>query len=800
MREHTGHALSVLEFPRVLEHVAARAGSEMARERIRGFLPSHDVEGAAGELRRVGAMMTFVEEAPAWTLPVIPDARKALRTLQVEESVLEPPDLEKVRALLAAARIVSREYDGRENEYPELTPLRVLLFVYEGLEDRIGRTVDEEGGVRDTASPELRRIRRRLRGAHGRVVGKLEAYLRTLDERFVVPDASVTVRGGRYVIPVRREGRRVVGGIVHDESHTGATLFVEPPLAVEFMNEIRGLEREERREVRRILDGVTRALRPHHHELSGSLDALVTLDTLWARARTAQAWGGVPPRLHGGEGGFRLVGARHPLLLESLPADEVVPYDLELLPHERALVVSGPNTGGKSVFLKAVGLIPALAQSGVVPPVEAGTELGVFASFFADIGDEQSIARNLSTFSAHLAHLSEIVTHADERSLVVMDEMGTGTDPAEGAALARAVVEELVGKGAMAFVSSHLSELKRLDGEGTGVVNASLQFDPERMEPTYHLVKGRPGRSYGLAIARRLGFPAPVLDRAESYRSGSEADLEDLLERLELREAEAARQQAELSRALEELRVLREEVEVRERALRDAEREAGERARKHARQELMEARAEVERAIAEVRAAVESPEELEAAAHRARSAVERAARKRAEKQRTTGGRVRRRASAADGPILGAVSTGDRVRVRATGATGTVLEVRSGRAVVEAGAFRMEVPAEDLEVLPPGEVAERASSRGTWSGPTVGAVETEIDLRGLRVDEVALNLGRALDRAVQEDLSEVRIIHGKGTGALRRRVGEILSEDPRVASFRMGAPNEGGAGVTVAVLR
>lgn len=791
----TRHALNVLEFDRVLERVAERAASEAARARIRALAPATALADARRELGRVAAAMRFADEKASWAVPPIPDVEGALRGLVAEGAVLEPIQLHRLAVLLTSSRLLGRELDGREEDYPELATIRERLVEDRDTEERIDRSVDGEGNVLDTASRELRGIRNRLKGAHARVVRQLEQYMRTLDERFVVADGSVTLREGRYVIPVRREGKGTVGGIVHDESQSGATLFIEPPVAIELMNQLRDLERQERREIRRILGELSGALVPRRAELRGAFEALVDFDTLFARARTALAWrAAVPELLDGGPAGLTLVGARHPLLLEAADdPEEVIPYDLEIAEGELALVVSGPNTGGKSVFLKATGLIAALAQSGVVPPVRAGTKLPVFGSFFADIGDEQSIAQSLSTFSAHLANLKRIVEGADHRSLVLIDEMGTGTDPSEGAALARAVLEELVARGALSVVSSHLGDLKKLDEEGSAIVNASLQFDPERMEPTYQLVKGRPGRSYGLAIARRLGFPGHVLDRAETYRTDEEADLEELLGRLEKREHEAERLVRELDEERRHTARLREELDARETKLREEERTAEVRAKEEARRELMEARAEVERAIEEVRSA--GTAEVEEASRRARRRVEEAAR-----ERRTSGRTGRR-TGPKGPVPD-LSPGDRVRVRSTGAKGEVLEVRSGRVMVEAGALRLEMPAADLEPLDPLPPEEESTRRrGGWTGPARDQqARMEVDFRGLRVDELDVELPRALDRALMDDLSELRIIHGKGTGALRQRVAELLDQDGRIREHRMGGPTEGGAGVTVATFR
>jgi len=788
----SGHALGVLEFTRALERIALRASSELGAERVRGLRPAAAATVVRSELGRVGAVMRFVDEKPSWGLPTIPDARSALADLGAAGSVLEPLQLHALGVLLTGSRLLGRELAARAGGDPELSTLRELLCEEREAEEVLGRSVDGEGQVLDTASGELKRIRNRLKGAHARIVRELESYMASLPDRYVVADASVSIREGRYVIPLRREGKGEVGGIVHDESHTGATVFVEPPVAVELMNQLRDLEREEGREIRRILGALSDRLRPIRDALRGSLDALVDFDSLHARARMALGWGAsVPEMLEPGSETLTIVQGRHPLLGDDGDAP-VVPFDLDLVPGERGLVVSGPNTGGKSVFLKAIGLLPALAQSGVVPPVGRGTQLPVFEAFFADIGDEQSIARSLSTFSAHLGNLSEIVRAADRSSLVLIDEMGTGTDPSEGAALARAVLEELVERGALVVVSSHLGELKRLDTENSGIVNASLQFDAERMEPTYRLVKGRPGRSYGLAIARRLGFPGEVLERAEGYRERGEAEMEDLLERLERREREAAELVDRLERERREALRLREDAERRESEVREAERTSEERTREEARRVLLEAREEVEEAIREVRTASEAGADLEEASRRARRRVETAARR--QRRRTR--KQRRHGEPPD------IDVGDRVRVHATGAKGKVVEVRAGRAVVEAGALRLELSLHDLDPVEGGPQPERdeAGAGSGWSGPTPDQARLEVDLRGLRVDELDIELGRALDDAILEDLAELRIIHGKGTGALRQRVGELLDGDGRVRSHRPGGPGEGGAGVTVATFR
>jgi DNA mismatch repair protein MutS2 len=453
------HALRVLEFPRVLEAVAGRAGSTLGRSALLAVRPGVDRGATGRELARVEETLRILREHPEWAPPLPPDARGPLRTLHLADAVLDPPGLLLLghllegSELLAASLVRMAKADESAPDGPDprekgregrrsaglLGKLRSRLPVLPEESGRIREILDQDGRVRDGASPDLRRIRRKLTDARNRIVRRLEAFLDGLPDRLRVPDASVSVREGRYVVPIRREGRSEVGGVVLGESGTGATLFVEPPLASQLMNELLELERADAAEIQRILRTATERLRPYRDKLEEGLGALVEFDTLWARALVARDWeASLPELLEPEEEGIRVIRGRHPLLVE-LGAGEVVPFDLELAPGERAVVVSGPNTGGKTVLLKALGLIVLLARSGILPPVGPGTRLPVFRRVLADIGDEQSIAESLSTFSAHLANAREIVEAAAPGTLVLIDEMGTGTDPAEGAALGRGI-------------------------------------------------------------------------------------------------------------------------------------------------------------------------------------------------------------------------------------------------------------------------------------------------------------------------------------------------------------------------
>jgi DNA mismatch repair protein MutS2 len=685
-----------------------------------------------------------------------------------------------------------------------LAPIVDRLVAQRTEEEAIERAVGEDGHLRDDASPALRRIRTQLRASHGELVRILERVMERLEAHHRAPDMSVTVRNGRYVIPVRREGRAAVGGIVHDASATGATLFIEPPAAIEFGNRIRELEADEFEEAERILRELTDRLRPHRDAMLDALDALTELDALFARARWAIEFRCASPRLARPREGFDIQDGRHPLLLAQAAAEgrEVIPFDLAMEAGERTLLVSGPNTGGKTVLLKAIGLLSALAQAGVPAPVREESRLAVFDDFFADIGDEQSIQASLSTFSAHLKNLAEILRLATGDSLVLVDELGSGTDPVEGSALGWAVLEELTGRGTTTIATTHLGTLKELATQVTGVVNASLQFDAVQLAPTYRLIKGVPGRSYGISIARRLQLPQQVVDRAEERLPQQERDIAALIERLEKKDAELAEREREAQAIADDARNRIQEVIRRERTVRERERDVEKRSREEARRYLLDARKEIDRTIKDLERKGEA--ELEEAARAARrKAEELAAAQGAQLERLDReeANARRREQRVAGPRAPAatqpVEAGSTVLVETLGGKrGRVVELRDHEAVVAVGVMKLTVPVKALRVTEP-EPQERAFVM-VGDLPEVHA-PTEIDLRGMRYDEAETAVLQALDMAIRADLRSLRIIHGKGTGALREAVSALLRKDTRVKAQRLGAWNEGGAGVTVAEL-
>jgi len=763
--------LETLEFPAALERVAAHAAGPLGAARVKARTPATDPAAIRAALAQVAELAALLLTDDTIRAEPVPDLAPALELLQVAGSALEGAALAGLGRGLAAARVVAADLGRLADRAPRTAALRVDPPPKE-LEQRLVKSLDPEGRVQDGASRALARARQAVRDARDRLVARLDAILGGLDPNDRAPDASVTLRGGRYVIPVRTTARAKIGGIIHDESATRSTVFLEPPEVIELGNALRAAEAEEQREVLRVLRELTELLRPHRDAIAAAWDMCLAFDDLCARARYAVEVNGFAPAI--GTGPLAIRNGRHPLLtsppdptspsfvpplheVERGPGGEVVPFDLALAPDEFTVLVSGPNTGGKTVLIKAVGLLCLMAQSGIIPPIGPQSALPVFDAVFADIGDRQSIAASLSTFSAHVAALRDILARAGAEggSLVLLDEIGSGTDPAEGGALAAAVLKTLTRRRAVTLATTHLGALKQLAAETVGIVNASLQFDAQTLTPTYRLLKGVPGRSYGLAIARRLGIAGDVLELAERAVPDAERALDALLATVEARARELEAKARDLADretaqhdAAARLERRGEEVAAREREVSGRARSLERQAREQARAYLLEARKKVEEALGRARAAVD-----EATAREARRLVE---------------------DAIEETEQGAGS-------REQGAGWMSLEELRQQRQEPTGA-----PRRVLRPAGPARGGERPAATAA----------TEISLRGLRVDEAEAALVKALDDAVLADLPYLRVIHGKGTGAVRQRVHEILAADGRVKRFGFAPANQGGHGVTV----
>ena len=783
-------SLGALEFPAVVEMLAAHASFAPSRELALGSLPS----GEPGMVRilqdQTDEAARLLDDQAQTTIGGARDVRGTLERAARGGRVSPAELLEVADTLRATAQFGARLRGWRGSH---LSGVRSELDDAPALRERIERTVDEGGEILDSASPELAAIRRRLRAAQERVRERLNAMVRATEHAGTVAEPIVTMRSGRYVIPIRTEAKGRIKGIVHDQSSSGATLFIEPLSVVELNNAWAEATLAQEREEERILDEVSREVESRAASLGASLAALARADLWLARARLGSEMDAMRPAESASA--VELLTARHPLLSRA-----AVPIDLRIgeVFGYRAVIITGPNTGGKTVSLKTLGLLSLMHQAGLRIPAAGGSRTRVFGRVMADIGDEQSIAQSLSTFSSHLRNVVRFVREADADSLVLLDEIGAGTDPTEGSALAMAVVSRLLERGATVLATTHYADLKTFAETHPGVTNASVEFDVDTLRPTYRLSIGLPGKSQAFAIAARLGLPEEILADARGRLSAEHATFEETLASIQRAEAEREKElararedraRAEAERERAEAGITRARAEAAQ-ILRDAHR-AAEELYGRAERELAEARREVARMRERAAPAQESLERL------ARATLER----RSREPGGDGGSKSPHEAPPSEPVIAQPRPGQWARSRTLGRTGRVAEIsgRTGRATLETDGARLVLPADDLEVVP-----EPAA------GPTEADVEAEemrrraaarvapqIDLRGERVEAALERLDGYLDEALMAGLDSVRVIHGAGTGALRRAIRDALAAHPRVSATRSGTRQEGGDGATVA---
>ena len=791
-------SLQTLEFPKVLVRVAGEAGFSVGRERVLALQPTTDLDEARRWLAFTSEAVRLIDEQPRAGLAGAQDVRvQILRASRGGD--LSAADLVLVLATLRSARAVALLLgDLSADTYPQMRELGETLPVHPHLVRRIEETVNDEGEVLDSASTRLRRLRGEVRAATQR----LQQRLRTLVTEFghVLQEPIVTTRADRYVVPVKADFRGRVRGIVHDQSASGATLFIEPMVVVELNNALREVQAQEREEVERILREVSQEIGAEAEAIGRAIEALGEYDLQLARARYARLLRAVEPTLNR-DGRIQLHRARHPLL-----TGRVVPIDVELGNEWFMIVVTGPNTGGKTVALKTVGLLTLMAQAGLHVPAQDGSELAVFEEVFADIGDEQSIEQSLSTFSSHVTRIVEVlraIAALRRRSpdgpppaLVLFDELGAGTDPDEGSALARSILTYLLDRRAPTIATTHYSELKAFAHEEKGVVNASVAFDLETLSPTYELEIGLPGRSNALAIAARLGLDPRIVRGARRHLGAAGVRMEGLLRDLE-QERDAAvdeRQQLELERS--EVEQQRRELDG-DRVRLDEERvRVLDEARTQARRELDAVVAELARVRAQARQPDLTREGLDELRKRTRRMEDRIP--------APSRGVRRRAAPAGTPDEGLDGTprvGDSVEVISLGQVGELLDLSAdgSEAEVQMGSMRVRARVEDLRRVRRREPEDHARSIVVLRPSDRGAVSHQLDMRGWRVEDALEELETYLNDAVLSGVSSVRILHGKGTGALRAAVREHLARHPLVQSSEPAPQREGGDGVTIVKL-
>jgi DNA mismatch repair protein MutS2 len=791
--------LQTLEFPKILERLAGYTAFSASADLARKLHPSNQLDEALSRQARTSEARKLLSVNDTVSIGGAHDVRPKA-DLAMRGGVLDAQDLLDVKSTLISARDLARTFERQQIEYPQLSQIAVDLMPPPGVVDVISRTISDRGDVMDSASPKLAQVRRDTKIAHDRLMSRLERMVNDARTAPMLQESIITQRNGRYVIPLRAEFKGRVKSIVHDQSASGATLFVEPLVIVDLNNEWHRLQLVERDEVRRILAELSNLVGEYAERIALNVRALAEFDLALACAKYADALRAAEPVLvpiknrrdqHPGTT-VRLYQARHPLL----DSATVVPIDVDLDENTFVMVITGPNTGGKTVTLKTVGLLAVMSQSGLHIPAQSGSTLSIFRDIYADIGDEQSIEQSLSTFSGHITNIIRIMRQANAHSLVLLDELGAGTDPQEGSALARAMLEHLIVRRVTCMVATHYPELKAFAHATPGVINASMEFDLRTLRPTYHLTLGLPGRSNALQIAARLGLPDEIIEAARGTLDPNDLKAEDLLNEIHRQRDIARKTRSAADRLRTESDKMRRELSTRLEKIEDERQLVLTRAQAEAEKELAALHREldeVRRQLAQARQPVEALKSVQEKVEDLQEKIEKP--------------VERKS--AEGAGRRPLRLGDKVRVRTLQMEGVVSAIGESDIEVQLGNLRVRTkigdvqrPGEVAEAPPPAPEAVRAKqdpSEKTSSKASVfrASPGMELDLRGQRAEDALDALDRYLDSAYIAGLPYVRIIHGKGTGKLRQVVREALQGSSHVASFESGRDNEGGDGVTVA---
>ena len=792
--------LTILEYFKILDQLAEHASFSAGTELALSLRPSADPASVQRSIQETTEAKALLSTQPQLGPRGAHDLRPLVKRAALG-GVLLPRELLAVSATLIGARTLRQALVRRADECPLLAARARGLRTLPGLVEEIARCLDDEGRVLDSASTTLARLRRDSRTARERVMRLLRRIITSGENARFLQELIVTERNLRYVIPLKAEFKGRIPGIIHDQSASGATLFIEPLATIELNNQWHQLQLEEQREIERILTELSGLVASEAEALIHDVVVLAELDLALAKARYSFELRGVPAALFGnrwpvaGRGAeleasqhpLNLIRARHPLL----PRETVVPIDVYAGGDNTILLVTGPNTGGKTVSLKTVGLLAAMSQAGMHIPASDGSHLPVFTGIYADIGDEQSIEQSLSTFSSHMGHIIDILHRADSASLVLLDEMGAGTDPVEGAALAQALIGQLIKQGCLVMGATHHPQLKLFAFNTPGVQNASVDFDAETLSPTYHLTIGPPGRSNAFAIARRLGLAEEIIERAQSLVSPDDLQADALLGSIREANEAASTARRDAEESLARVQEMEGELRVKLANIDETRRQISDRAREEGRQELEKLRAEIEHLRGDLARGGSTRESLQEAERTIDRLYERVVPLPpiSEPSPPPTGNLK-----ADG-----LKVGDMVYIEDLGQTAELLSISGTDAELLAGGFRLRTRLSNLEFRSRPEEAEPSQTRPVLP-PRVESPGIELHIRGLRAEEVAPRLERYLDTAYLAGLPWVHIVHGKGLGVLKEVVRDLLKDHPLVDSFRPGELAEGGDGVTVVHLQ
>ena len=780
-----------LELDQVLEQLAQCAGSSEGKEKCRLLRPTSDLEDVQALLDETTAASNLCTKKGNPSFGDVKDVSASLERADMG-GALQPKELLSIAAILRSARTI-KSYVSEDEEKTVLTPLFNALTPNKYLEDRIFGAILSEEEIADNASPELSDIRRHMRAQAAKIRDSLQKVISSPAYSKYLREPIITIRQGRYVVPVKSECRNDVPGLVHDVSASGSTYFVEPMSAVNANNALRELEIKEKKEIERILAELSAEAAGHRGDIELNFDMLVRLDVIFAKAKLAYRMNAWAPLMND-EGRVELRKARHPLI----DAKAVVPISLRLGTDFDTMIITGPNTGGKTVTLKTVGLLTLMAECGLHVSAGDGSQLSTFDAILADIGDEQSIAQSLSTFSSHMRTIVDVVAQCDDRTLVLFDELGAGTDPAEGAALATAIIEFCRKMGSRVVATTHYAELKLYAMQTMGVINASCEFDVETLRPTYKLLIGIPGKSNAFAISRKLGLSEEILKEADDLVGKSDKDFEDVLSKLEQQrqQMEAARHEAERLRR-ETQKIKEQSQEYHDQMRREKER-AMESARREAQEIIEDARRTANAASDEIKALKKQLSEgADTTGINQRQSELRRSLNEAQSRIRAGQQEKERPQPTRDILIG-----DTVELLKLGTRASVIAInKDGTFQLQAGILKLNAKKDEIYLLEQENPYKEKHVRPAHSGREMKmtALASEIDLRGMDTIEAVCVMDRYLDEAMRSNLKSVRIIHGKGTGAVRAAVHQSLKKNKFVKKFRLGQYGEGEDGVTIAEL-
>lgn len=778
-------AIQILEFHKIKQTVESLCASSLGLKRVALLTPSTDekqVEYTLNQSDEALKIILALGEAP---LGGVSDITEPIKRAKIS-ALLSANELLSISRLLYAVSQL-KAFSDRLTDIKVEAPIFMSqvdsLVSLNRLQSAINDCIDETGSVLDSASPELRTIRRAIQATESRIKEKLNQVV--AERRNKLTDGIVTIRNERYVVPVRAEAKNTFGGTVHDQSSSGNTYFIEPKEVVDLNNKLQEYHVEERREIERILRALTEEVKKFVDELSVNVDVLSEIDFMFAKGKYARLIHGIRPKMNQ-KGIIRLVGARHPLI----DARTVVANDIEIGDEYTTIVITGPNTGGKTVTLKTVGLLTLMAQSGLLIPAHASSQLAIFDHVFADIGDEQSIEQSLSTFSSHMTNIVRIMERLTVNSLILFDELGAGTDPKEGASLAISILDYVKVRGARTIATSHYPELKAYAYECDDVINASVEFDIETLSPTYRLLVGVPGRSNAFEISKRLGLKEAILEAARTRVETTKTELTDLITKLEDRGLELDREIQGLQQQNQEVEQMRLDYE-RKIAKFEAEREKLlEQIKKEAFENIRQAKEEAEQIVADLRQAKKAAD-VTIKDHELTeklTALKASEAKQAEQFKR---KARNKAP---------LKPGDEVMVLSLNRQGELIEqTKNGEWMVQLGMMKVNIKADDLEYLRK-SVKKKDTAKGKMIHKRRTDIGIQLDLRGERYEDAMLRLDKYMDEVLLAGYQTVTIIHGHGTGALRQGVHKYLKQNKHVASFRFGGAGEGGTGATVVELK